>query len=187
MEITSNNIVNYETYFPKVRQFNIMLDTIVQQFIPPNKNNPYFLYQDPRDNGNIIINYNDNNKLFWIEPPKIFNINEYKYYTLNYKSKIITKVYYLLYFVPIFIIIYYIKEKIFEIRAPENESMKIDENYKIISISKNLKNFAQIGETLFDYNLNVKKSYPNNNNKEKDNIKNIINKNLNKYYNINYP
>ena len=180
IEINSNNIVNYEIYFPLTRKINCIFSTIIQNFIPPDKDNSYFLHQDPRKNNNIIINYDDNYTLYWIEPPKKFNINEYKYFTSNYKTKIITKVYHLLYFVPIFIIIYYIEKKIFEIRAPENESMTIDENYKILSVSEKLKKHA--GKTLFDYKLNAKKFLLNNaNNKDKvdNNIKINNNKNSN--------
>ena len=157
MEITSKNIVYSEMYFPKLQKLDFMYKKITERFIPPEKNNKYFLHQDPRENNNIKINYEINNTLFWMEPPKIFDINDYIHYTLNYKNVIITTVYHLFYFVPIFIIIYYIEKKVFEILAPENESMEIDINYKILFISPKLEKFAKVGETLSDYNLNVKK------------------------------
>ena len=181
IEIKAKNIKFYEDYFPKIRQINYVDEIIACRFLPPapqTKNDPFYLPQDPTEN-NIIINYDKNNVLYWIEPPKKFDINEYKFYSYNYKDVIITIVYQLLYFVPIFIIIYYIEKKEFEIRAPEDQSLTIDENYNILSISKKLGKYAKIGETLFDYNSNVKKSYLNNN---KENYNNIIN---NKQNNIN--
>ena len=194
IQINGTNELSLREYFPKVKKLNYIINNIFEKLIPPDKETKTILPQNIKDN-KIYINYLHNYELFWIEPQKIFDRNDYKYEASNYKNVCIIKIYHLIYFVPIFIVIYYIQRKMFEVRAPENQFMTIDENFKILNISEGFNKFCKIGVTLFDYNSNVKKSQSNQIKSDKNSssynndslMNNYNNNNLPPYNNNNLP
>ena len=64
-------------YFPKVKKLNYIINNIFEKLIPPDKETKTILPQNIKDN-KIYINYLHNYELFWIEPQKIFDRNDYK-------------------------------------------------------------------------------------------------------------
>ena len=177
IQIEQKNVILYcGQYFPKTEKLYSNLDIITHKLIPPNLKSPMVLPENPKYN-KINFDYINNNTLYWIEPSYIFDKNNYKYEALNYENVSIIKVYNLIYFVPVFIIFYFIQKNLFKILLPENQVMTIDENYNILSFSEGLNGYCKIGATLFEYNLKVKQSYSKY--KNNNNINDIISNRMN--------
>jgi hypothetical protein len=132
------------TNFSKVNHFNLLCQSIFDLFNPQefsNIENIEYLKDNPEDN-NINIDYNNNNKLYWVEDKDKFEHFNFKIYSMNYKDFTVINIINLLYFVPIFKITYY-KNK-YEVKTPGNEYFTLDENMNILAMSSGLKKFSKI-------------------------------------------
>ena len=147
IEIKKNENMEETTNFSKVRQLNIILKYVYEMFGPDQfkfiPNIQEYLPNNPEDNDNIVIDYDNNNKLYWVENQSYFDHFKYKIYSTNYKEYTVITLVNLLYFVPILKIIWYKYENKFIVKAPGNESLVLDEKMNILEISDGLKNIPK--------------------------------------------
>ena len=147
IEIKKNENMEETTNFSKVRQLNIILKYVYEMFGPDQfkfiPNIQEYLPNNPEDNDNIVIDYDYNNKLYWVENQSTFDHFKYTIYSTNYKEYTVITLVNLLYFVPILKIIWYKYENKFIVKAPGNESLVLDEKMNILEISEGLKNIPK--------------------------------------------
>ena len=90
IEIKKNENMEETTNFSKVRQLNIILKHVYEMFGPDQfkfiPNIQEYLPNNPEDNDNILIDYDNNNKLYWVENQSTFDHFKYTIYSTNYKE-----------------------------------------------------------------------------------------------------
>ena len=152
IEIKNNENMEETTNFSKVKQLNTICNNVFNMFEPDQfkfiPNIQEYLPNNPEDNDNIIIDYDNNNKLYWIENQNAFDHFKYKIYSTNYKEYTVITLVNLLYFVPIFKIIWYKYENKFKVIAPGDESLVLDEKMNILEISDGLKEIPKFKDLI---------------------------------------